>query len=56
MIGFGKNDISALSYGAVVIVAVSKGIDAVWTSIRSCFGSGAWMDDKPWADDEGWKD
>lgn len=23
--------------------------------IRSCFSSGFWIDDKPWLNDEGWR-
>ena len=40
---------------------VSKSIQAVmhmgvmvWNAIRSCFGSGAWNNDAPWLNDEGW--
>jgi len=27
----------------------------IWEGIRSCFGSGWWINDKPWVNDEGWK-
>ena len=27
----------------------------IWQSVRSCFGSGYWIDDAPWKNDEGWK-
>lgn len=39
-----------------VIVTIYKGLRLVWQSIRSCFGAGYWVDEKPWVDDEGWKD
>lgn len=25
-------------------------------AVRSCFGSGVWIDEKPWIDEELWKD
>ena len=27
----------------------------IWEGIRSCFGSGWWINDKPWLNDEAWK-
>lgn len=27
----------------------------VWQGIRSCFGSGHWVNEKPWLNGEGWK-
>lgn len=27
----------------------------VWTSILSCFGKGYWINDKPWVDEDAWK-
>lgn len=26
----------------------------VWQAIRSCFGSGMWLNEKPWINDEMW--
>ena len=46
---------AAVRYGRIVIGAVYHGLDIVWQSIRSCFGSGTWFNDKPWIDDEFWK-
>lgn len=41
------------------IGAVYKGTQLIWltvyNAIRSCFGSGAWIKDKPWLDDDSWK-
>lgn len=28
----------------------------IWQAVRSCFGKGYWRDDKPWDDNEGWRD
>lgn len=27
-----------------------------WQSIRSCYGRGVWMQEKPWLDGDTWKD
>ncbi|MBR1527616.1 MAG: MFS transporter [Prevotella sp.] len=32
-----------------------KGTRLLWQAVRSCFGSGCWRNDKPWINDEGWK-
>ena len=37
------------------IAAVYKGLVLVWSAIRSCFGKGYWINDKPWVDDDAWK-
>lgn len=41
------------------IGAIYKGSQLVWLSIynaiRSCFGSGIWLPDKPWLQDDTWR-
>lgn len=27
----------------------------VWQSVRSCFGSGTWINQRPWENKENWK-
>lgn len=27
----------------------------VWQAVRSCFGAGHWRNDKPWLNDEAWR-
>lgn len=27
----------------------------LWQAVRSCFGSGIWVNEKPWINDETWK-
>ncbi|MBR5042997.1 MAG: MFS transporter [Bacteroidales bacterium] len=39
-----------------VITAVYAGARLVWQAIRSCFGSGIWIDEYPWLDDDAWSD
>lgn len=28
----------------------------VWQAVRSCYGAGYWINEKPWIDNEAWKD
>ena len=41
------------------IGAIHKGANLVWltiyNAIKSCFGSGTWLGDKPWLGDDIWK-
>ena len=32
-----------------------EGARLVWTAIKSCFGAGYWVNEKPWLNSEGWK-
>lgn len=38
------------------IVAVHKGLRLVWEAVRSCYGKGYWIQEKPWVNDDIWKD
>ena len=42
------------------IGAIYQGVNLVWrtiyNAIRSCFGGGTWLEDKPWIDSDNWKD
>jgi len=38
------------------ITYVYKGARLVWQAVRSCFGRGKWIPDKPWIDYDKWKD
>lgn len=53
---FSGKDIVAKFYQGKVISAVYHGLMLVWIAVRSCFGSGVWIDEKPWLDEEQWKD
>ena len=39
-----------------VVTEVYQGAQLIWTAIKSCFGAGFWINDKPWINDEGWDD
>lgn len=36
------------------VAAVYKGTQLLWQYIRSCFGRGYWINEKPWSRDNGW--
>lgn len=42
-------------HGNRAISAIYKGVSLVWQGIRSCFGAGYWVAEKPWLDNEAWK-
>jgi len=35
--------------------AIYRGAQLVWMAIRSCFGAGFWVNERPWLNNEGWK-
>lgn len=38
-----------------MLAAVYHGVRLVWMAVRSCFGSGIWVSEKPWLGNETWK-
>ena len=38
-----------------VVLEIYKNAQLVWQAIRSCFGKGFWANDKPWINDDGFK-
>ena len=55
MIYHDEKEIIAIHGNGKVISAVYRGVRLVWQAIRSCFGAGYWVNEKPWRNDEGWK-
>ena len=55
MIRKNNHQAAAVYYGTRAIAAVYRGARLVWTAIRSCFGSGVWLSEKNWVDNEIWK-
>lgn len=51
-----EKEIIGVFKGDVPISAIYKGDKLVWQAIRSCFGSGAWINERPWLGEDPWKD
>lgn len=49
------HDIAIILAKGRIIAEVYQGTKLVWQAVRSCFGSGRWINSKPWIDNEGWK-
>lgn len=47
--------ISAVKYVGLTITRIYYGTKLIWSYIKSCFGSGKWIDSAPWSDIETWK-
>lgn len=56
MIQINRKEITEIYLGSIPISEVYVGNKLVWMAVRSCFGSGVWIEQKPWLDNEKWKD
>lgn len=52
---FSNKEITAIYLGRRATNAVYKGVHVIWQAVRSCFGSGRWIGNKPWIGKEKWK-
>lgn len=43
------------AFGRFALEEIRHGANLLWTAIRSCFGSGHWINEKPWVNSDGWK-
>lgn len=48
-------ELSALHIGQAAKSALYIGAKLIWQAVRSCFGSGFWVNQKPWLNNESWK-
>jgi hypothetical protein len=55
MLQISKKEIVAQYSNKKTVQIIYKGLHVIWQGIRSCFGSGAWHNEKPWLNDESWK-
>lgn len=55
MISFNSKTIYSIFVQGKAVQAVYYGTQLVWQAIRSCFGSGRWINDKPWLNIEAWR-
>lgn len=50
-----NKEVVGVNIGTRAISAIYKGASVVWQYVRSCFGKGFWINEKPWLDNDGWK-
>lgn len=55
MIWIGNEKVGRLYIGNEAVQALYYGAMLIWVAVRSCFGSGYWINNKPWINNEGWK-
>lgn len=56
MIIYNGKELAARYVGKKAVTAVYYGARLVWEAISSCFGAGMWSNEKPWKNEDGWKD
>lgn len=50
-----KAEITGIFLSKIPIQTIYQYGVILWQAVRSCFGSGMWVDEKPWIHDEAWK-
>lgn len=55
--GIFKNgkELTSVNQHGVAIQAIYQAGIVIWQAVRSCFGSGYWVNNKPWLNNEAWK-
>lgn len=48
-------EMAARYIGTKSVSAVYYGARLVWEAVSSCFGSGMWINTRPWSNADGWK-
>lgn len=46
----------AIYYGSTAVGTIYYGARLVWEAVKSCFGKGYWIENKPWLDRDSWRD
>ena len=49
-----QKEITTIYKGKRHLAAIYQGSKLIWQYIRSCFGRGYLINDKPWSNDNGW--
>lgn len=50
-----RAEITSVNVRKTPIQAIYRFGVVLWQAVRSCFGSGVWVNEKPWINDEIWK-
>ncbi len=55
MIYKGRRDIIEISRGSLDIFEVYYGKRLVWRIASSCYGTGHWINERPWSNTDAWR-
>ena len=55
MIYKGRRDIIEISRGRLEIMEVYHGKRLVWGLAGSCYGTGHWINERPWLNSDAWR-
>ena len=50
-----NHNVSGVFAAGKSIKAIYKGSLLLWEAIESCFGKGFWIGEKPWSNEDAWK-
>ena len=50
-----NKQITTIYKGKRHIASIYQGAKLIWQYIRSCYGRGEWLNEKPWSNTDGWK-
>lgn len=51
-----KKGIIGVGIGRNIMSCMYEGLHLVWRAVRSCYGTGKWIPERPWLDNDIWKD
>lgn len=56
----GHRQFSDMTAEGKPLIAIYAGVNGekklIWERIRSCYGTGIWLEQRPWTDNDLWKD
>lgn len=55
MLHYQNHTIASVHFRANTIERAHKGSTLVYEGVRSCYGSGGWLNEKGWLADDGWR-
>lgn len=50
-----EKEITDVHFGEISMSAIYQGVVLLWEAVRSCFGRGRWVNEKPWLNDDAWR-
>lgn len=50
-----NKNIESVYIGRIFVSAIYKGSVKIYEAIKSCFGKGFWINNKPWLNKDAWK-